>query len=79
MMYTPPPISGEVKSVTIGTKLELYVISQLNILKDDPSDNKFFSLAIDGKADYIISGDSHLLELKTFPKMEPPPAWIWNL
>ncbi len=29
----------------------------------DPTDNVFFECALDGKADYIISGDKHLLDL----------------
>ncbi len=30
----------------------------------DPDDNKFLSCAIDGDADYIVSGDRDLLDLK---------------
>lgn len=33
---------------------------------DDPDDDRFLELAIDGRADYIISGDRHLLDLKAF-------------
>jgi len=36
----------------------------LNIIKDDPSDNKILECAVSGKADYIISGDKHLLALQ---------------
>lgn len=32
----------------------------------DPSDNIFLEAALAGKADYVVSGDAHLLELKTF-------------
>jgi len=32
----------------------------------DPTDNKFLEAAVEGKADLIVSGDGHLLELKTF-------------
>ena len=32
----------------------------------DPKDNKFLDLAIDGKADYIVSGDKDLLVLNPF-------------
>jgi len=39
------------------------VSSCIEIIKDDISDNRFISLAIDGKADFIVSGDKHLLEL----------------
>ncbi|MCX6053883.1 MAG: hypothetical protein NTZ74_03015 [Chloroflexi bacterium] len=32
----------------------------------DPSDNKFLEATLQGNAIYVVSGDSHLLELKTF-------------
>ena len=35
-------------------------------IETDPSDNKFLACALEGKADYIVSGDKHLLELKYF-------------
>ncbi len=44
------------------------VDAELKIIKDDPSDNKFLSLAIKGKADYIVSGDRHLLDIGEFRK-----------
>jgi uncharacterized protein len=31
----------------------------------DPDDNKFIDCAVSGNAEFIISGDSHLLKLKT--------------
>ncbi len=37
----------------------------LDVIKEDPEDNKVLSAAIKGKADYIVSGDSHLLDLKS--------------
>lgn len=38
----------------------------LNVIKEDPEDNRVLSTAIDGKADYIVSGDSHLLSLRSY-------------
>jgi len=32
----------------------------------DPKDNKILETAFDGEADYIVTGDSHLLVLKEF-------------
>lgn len=37
-----------------------------NIIKDDPDDDKFLYTAADGNADYIVSGDHHLLDLKEY-------------
>ncbi|HNS79810.1 MAG TPA: putative toxin-antitoxin system toxin component, PIN family [Syntrophorhabdus sp.] len=36
----------------------------------DTSDNIFLSCAVEGKADFIISGDSHLKEVKVFQGVE---------
>ncbi len=42
------------------------VISKLNLIKEDPKDDMVVGTAYDGSADFIVSGDSHLLELKNF-------------
>ncbi|MEE8167666.1 MAG: putative toxin-antitoxin system toxin component, PIN family [Candidatus Hydrothermarchaeales archaeon] len=36
----------------------------VEVIKEDPDDNKFLDCAVAGKADYIVSGDRHLLKLK---------------
>jgi len=42
------------------------ITSNVELIKQDPTDNIFLECAIDGNADYIISGDHHHLELKNF-------------
>jgi len=37
---------------------------QTGRIVDDPTDNKFLACALEIKADYIVSGDNHLLSLK---------------
>ena len=44
--------------------------TQLKLIKQDPTDNKFLNLAVDGRARYIISGDKHLLSLKKFKQIK---------
>jgi len=40
---------------------------KINVIKEDPPDNKFLECAVEAKADYLISGDNkHLLPLKNF-------------
>ena len=39
---------------------------KVNVVKNDPDDNKFIEAALEGKADYIVSQDRHLLDLKEF-------------
>lgn len=40
--------------------------SRFKIVKEDPDDDIIVRTAYDGKADYIVSGDKHLLALKEF-------------
>ncbi|MEK7083484.1 MAG: putative toxin-antitoxin system toxin component, PIN family [Patescibacteria group bacterium] len=41
-----------------------------NVIEQDPDDNKILATALAGKADYIISGDMHLLTLKNYRGIE---------
>ena len=42
------------------------VKTRVNAVKGDITGNKFPALAVDGKADMIVSGDRHLLTLRVF-------------
>ncbi|MBL7150493.1 putative toxin-antitoxin system toxin component, PIN family [Candidatus Microgenomates bacterium] len=44
----------------------VYPFVKIEIIKEDPADNQILAIAQEGKADYIISGDQHLLKLKKF-------------
>jgi putative PIN family toxin of toxin-antitoxin system len=35
-------------------------------VRRDPEDNKFVACALEGEADYVVSGDDHLLSLKHY-------------
>lgn len=41
----------------------------IDIIKVDPSDNIILSCALTAGAQYIITGDKHLLSLMTFQKI----------
>lgn len=43
---------------------------KLNVVKDDPDDDKFIEAAVEGSAEYIVSKDNHLLKLKTYKKIK---------
>ena len=43
--------------------------SHLSVCRDE-SDNRVLECAVDGQADYIVSGDIHLLELQTFQDVD---------
>lgn len=37
---------------------------QIDVIRDDPADNRVLEAAVSAQADYIVSGDHHLLDLK---------------
>lgn len=39
---------------------------RLNVVKADASDNKIIECAVEGKAEYVVSGDAHLLEMREY-------------
>lgn len=44
--------------------------TKLSQITSDPADNVLIETAFEGKANYLISGDRHLLSLKMFGKIE---------
>jgi uncharacterized protein len=43
---------------------------KLDIVKEDPSDNKILECAQAADVDFIVSGDDHLLSLRKFGRIE---------
>ena len=39
---------------------------ELKVVASDPADDKFIECALHAKADFIISGDKHLLEVRSY-------------
>jgi len=44
-------------------------VKSLDAVKDDPTDNRFLECAVEAHADVIVSGDRHLLSLRSFRKI----------
>jgi putative PIN family toxin of toxin-antitoxin system len=42
----------------------------LNVVLEDPEDNRILECAIEAKANYVISGDFHLLKLRRYRNIE---------
>jgi predicted nucleic acid-binding protein len=42
----------------------------LDAVPDDPDDNRVLECAVEGKADFIVSGDRHLLRLGSYEAIE---------
>jgi uncharacterized protein len=53
-------------------------ILSVSAVKDDPSDDIYLACAVEGKADFIVSGDHHLTELKVFQSIRivSPAAFL---
>jgi len=51
---------------------------RVTLIRDDPADNMFLECALEAQANYIISGDRHLLRLGTFEGIPiiPPRAYL---
>lgn len=48
----------------------IYPTMRLDIIQADPSDNKILECAVTARAHYIISGDQHLLKIKTYQQIQ---------
>ena len=48
----------------------VYPDKSIKVVKDDPDDDVFIECALAGDADYIVSGDKHLLDLKSYGKIK---------
>jgi uncharacterized protein len=53
-----------------GNAEPVEIKNRLSLITSDPTDNIFLDCAADGHADYIISGDRHLLELGSFQNIQ---------
>lgn len=54
------------KSIILDTAIFVTPREKIDLLTKDPSDNMILECAVEGKADYIVTGDRALLELKHF-------------
>ena len=54
-------ILQEKRNIELITSSRHYVV-----VLEDPEDNKFIDCAVEAHADYIISGDAHLLQVKAY-------------
>lgn len=61
--------SGEVaEAIAKVLKVAVWTPGDLTVaaIADDPADDMVLACAVEGNADFIISGDHHLLDLKTY-------------
>ena len=66
---THEEIADYVKLIRKSSEL-IHPTVRINKIREDPSDDKFLECAISGKADYVISGDDHLLNLRKYQSVK---------
>ena len=78
-IFKIPP--KELASILVQIKehVEWVVVqSHISVIAQDPADDKFLACAVEGHAAWIVSGDRHLLALKTFRgiRIGPPAEFL---
>lgn len=63
---------NDIRQILISLRKIGFIVrgdKKLSVIKEDPADNMFLATAIEGKADYIVSGDRHLSKLREFKRI----------
>ncbi len=63
----------EIRRITLALLNSAEVVdvkTKLKVVKEDPKDDIVIETAYDGHADFIVTGDGHLLELESFKGIE---------
>ena len=63
--FSEKQIADSIKQI-IDVSNIIMPVKGIDIIKEDPEDNRILECAQAGKADYIVSGDRHLLNLKNY-------------
>lgn len=63
----------DIKGIINSLETRAFVVAgeiEVDLVEDDPEDNKFLACAIEGLADYIVTGDKHLLSIVEYQGIE---------
>ena len=66
----PEDMIEEWRNLIIENSVMVEPIMKIDVIKDDPDDNKFLEAGVAGGADIIISQDKHLLRLVEYRGMK---------
>ena len=66
------------ESLLLEKSLVVIPTEEVNIIKNDPDDNKFIEAALEAKTEYIVSQDKHLLVVKEYREIKiiPPEEFL---
>ncbi|MFA6329665.1 MAG: putative toxin-antitoxin system toxin component, PIN family [Candidatus Micrarchaeia archaeon] len=62
LIPNPAELTGKLESTAVFVEPK----EAVEIIKEDPDDNKVLECALAAGADFIVSGDNHLLKLRAF-------------
>ena len=76
----PPEIAQAVLTELNSLAKLIIPTVRLNVIEKDPDDDRILECAMEAKADFIISGDKHLLSLQKFRgiSIQSPQTWLEN-
>ncbi len=63
--FSQKEVEKELKKIAGFAKLTTGKL-KIEAIKNDPSDDKYLECAMEGEAEFIVSGDHHLKDLKLF-------------
>ena len=66
----PETLQAEIVETIFSMSAIVDVTEKIHIITEDSSDNKILECAVSAAADYIITGDKHLIGLKNFRGIE---------
>ncbi len=64
---------SEITELILSNSVTVSPLHKIKVIHDEP-DNRILECAEEFKADYIISGDKHILKLKIFKRIKIMPA-----
>lgn len=65
-LHIPADIIEEWEKMIKDNAIHVNPKRKIEVIPEDPSDNKFLECAVEAKADYIITGDKHLKKINKF-------------
>ena len=65
LKYSKDEAKSIIEKILVFAKL-IEPKQKIDIIKDDPDDNKVIECAIESSSDYIVTYDKHLLKLKEY-------------
>jgi len=66
LMEDPGVQTSELMRTILNISTLVEAKEKLDVIKEDPTDNKILECAVAASAEYVVTGDKHLLELKKF-------------